>query len=425
VKVHIATFGCAANQSSSEIMAALVRGNGHRLVPEEDSEVIVCNTCTVKYTTEQKILHRIGQWGSEGRVVVVTGCMPQVQPEEILARNPDVHILGINSIAGLGQVLDRIAAGEKAIRLDSDTPKGFLNVPRERLHPSIHICQISQGCDNSCSYCIVTLARGPLISFSPDAIVEDIRQAIADGCREIWLTSQDSAQYGRDTGTDLPHLLRAILSLEGDFRVRVGMMNPASVYPLLDELIDGYSDPRIYKLLHLPIQSASDDVLHRMNRNHSIEQANHIIRRFREAFPRIMLFTDIIVGFPGESDADFALTGEWVEQFRPDKINISRYTPRPHTAARDFRNIDSRIVVERSGRLHRLCDAVKLATKEQMVGWKGEVFVSRKASVRGFMTRTDAYLPVVIPQDTGIAEGQRLTVEITEATPGYFIGRPL
>ncbi|MBP2030916.1 MiaB-like tRNA modifying enzyme [Methanohalophilus levihalophilus] len=425
MKVYLATFGCAANQSSSEIMASSILEKGYSLSNEADAEVVVCNTCTVKYTTEQKILHKIKQWGFEGKEVVVTGCMPEVQLEDILESNPDVHIMGINSIADVCSVLERIESGEKGLRVSTSAPEGFLNIPRKRFHSSIHICQISQGCDNSCSYCIVTLARGPLKSFEPEAIVEDIRQAIAEGCREIWLTSQDAAQYGNDIGTNIGDLLKQISAIEGDFRVRVGMMNPFSAYPILDEMIEGFSNPKIYKLLHLPIQSASDKVLQRMNRHHTIEEANVIIRRFRDAFPESTIFTDIIVGFPGEFDEDAALTEEWVKQIRPDKVNISRYTPRPHTKAWDFRNIDSRIVVERSGRLHELCDSIKLESKEKMVGWKGEVFVSKKAKVKGFMARTDAYLPVVIPQEEGVSEGQRIMVEITEATPGYFIGRPL
>ena len=423
MKVYLATFGCAANQSSSEIMASRIIEKGHSLIGEADAEVVVCNTCTVKYATEQKILYKIGQWGIEGKEVVVTGCMPQVQLEDILESNPDVHVMGINSIADVCQVLGRIEAGEKGVRISASSPDGFLNIPRKRFHSFIHICQISQGCDNSCAYCIVTLARGPLKSFEPEAIVEDIRQAIAEGCREIWLTSQDAAQYGNDIGTNIGSLLKKVSTIEGDFRVRVGMMNPFSVYPMLDELIEGFSDAKIYKLLHLPIQSASDKVLQRMNRHYTIEEANHVIKRFREAFPESTIFTDIIVGFPGESDEDAALTEEWVKQIRPDKVNISRYTPRPHTEAWDFRNIDSRIVVERSGRLHKLCDSIKLESKEKMVGWKGEVFVSKKAKIKGFMARTDAYLPVVIPQEEGVSEGQRIKIEIIEATPGYFIGR--
>ncbi|MDK2893141.1 tRNA (N(6)-L-threonylcarbamoyladenosine(37)-C(2))-methylthiotransferase [Methanohalophilus sp.] len=423
MKVYLATFGCAANQSSSEIMAARILEKGHSLTLEADAEVVVCNTCTVKYATEQKILHKIRQWGIEGKEVLVTGCMPQVQLEDILETNSDVHVLGINSIADVCMALERIESGDKRLRILTSVPEDFLNVPRKRFHSSIHICQISQGCDNSCSYCIVTLARGPLKSFEPNAIVEDIRQAITEGCREIWLTSQDAAQYGNDIGTNIGELLKRISALEGDFRIRVGMMNPSSVNPILEELIEAFSDPKIYKLLHLPIQSASNMILRKMNRRHTIEDANRIIRRFRETFPESTIFTDIIVGFPGESDKDAALTEEWVKQIRPDKVNISRYTPRPHTIAWNFRNIDSRIVVERSGRLHKLCDSIKLESKKKKVGWKGEVFVSKKAKVKGFMTRTDAYHPVVIPQEEGITEGQRLTIEITDVTPGYFIGR--
>ncbi|WP_332881994.1 tRNA (N(6)-L-threonylcarbamoyladenosine(37)-C(2))-methylthiotransferase, partial [Methanosarcina horonobensis] len=194
-------------------------------------------------------------------------------------------------------------------------PLGFLNVPRERSNPNIHICQISQGCNFACSYCIVKHARGKLRSFPPEEIVEDIRSAVADGCREIWLTSQDDSQYGMDTGVKLPELLHMISEISGDFKVRVGMMNPFSVLPILDDLVDAFDSDKIFKLLHLPIQSASHPVLKKMNRLHKMDDVDEIITKFRTRFEDLSLFTDIIVGFCDETDEDFEETVEWVKKY--------------------------------------------------------------------------------------------------------------
>lgn len=432
MKVHVATFGCSASQASAEIMRAAVRDKGHVLVPEQDADVLVINTCTVKYATEQKILHIIREAGDAGKEVIVTGCMPEVQLEDILQSNPQAHILGVNSVSRLGDMLDSLCSGEEAetgrrMQIFLERPEGFQSVPRIRYNPNIHICQLSQGCNYSCSYCIVSVARGRLRSFGPEEIIADISSAVSEGCREIWLTSQDNAQYGTDRPGNnvlLPELLHMICGIPGQFRVRVGMMNPFSVLPILYDLIDAFDNEKVYKLLHLPVQSASDSVLRRMNRQHSIEEANHVIRQFRERFADLTLFTDMIVGFPGETDEDFKKSVKWVAEFRPDKVNISRYTPRPRTKAWDFHNTDSRILVKRSNELHRVCRSTKFASKNSMIGWEGNVFLSREAKKQGIMARTDSYLPVVIPQ-CDLGPGSTRRVHIYDTTPGYFLGRLL
>ncbi len=430
MKVHVSTFGCSANQASAEVMMAAIRDQGHELVPEEHADVVVLNTCTVKYTTEQKILHKIRELGEKGIEVVVSGCMPEVQLEDIIRNNPDAHILGVNSISRIGEVLNSIASPDirsqitsrQALHVFSHEPEGFINVPRLRFNPNIHICQLSQGCNNTCSFCIVRSARGPLRSFHPDSIVKDIEQGINEGCREIWLTSQDNAQYGMDTGLRLPQLLERICAIPGDFKVRVGMMNPFSALPILEELLDAFENSKIYKLVHLPVQSASNDVLKKMNRFHSIEEANLVINSFRDRFDDLTLFTDIIVGFPGEKDVDFLKTIKWVRDYMPEKVNISRYTPRPHTKALEYRNIDSRIVAQRSNELHDVCEKVKVSVRNSMIGWQGRVFISKEAKLKGLMARTASYKPVVIPESSAVP-GSSCDVEIFDATPGYFLGR--
>ena len=432
MKVYLESFGCSASQASAEIMKASVERLGHKLLGPDaanQAEVYICNSCTVKYTTEQKILYKIRSMGEKNVEVIVSGCMPEIQLEDILHANPEAHILGVNAISRLGELLSSIEQRKKkglpgGARLEFRTsePLGFLNVPRERSNPNIHICQISQGCNFACSYCIVKHARGKLRSFPPDEIVEDIRAAVADGCREIWLTSQDDSQYGMDTGVKLPELLRMISEIPGDFKVRVGMMNPFSVLPVLDDLIDAFDSDKIFKLLHLPIQSASHSVLKRMNRVHKMDAVDTIIKKFRARFEDLSLFTDIIVGFCDETDADFKETVEWVQKYRPEKVNISRYSPRPHTKAFSFRNLDSRISVQRSHNLHKVCEQIKIESKQAMIGWKGRAFVSKYTEIGDVLTRTDAYRPVVI-SGSNLKPGQYVDVEIVAAKPGYFFGK--
>jgi len=432
MKVYLESFGCSASLASAEIMKASVERLGHELLSPAaagDAEVYICNSCTVKYTTEQKILYKIRSMGEKGVQVIVSGCMPEVQLEDVLHANPEAHILGVNAVSRLGELLSSIeqrkteglpAGGHLEMR--TSEPLGFLNVPRERSNPNIHICQISQGCNFACSYCIVKHARGKLRSFPPEEIVKDIRSAVADGCREIWLTSQDDSQYGMDTGVKLPELLRMISEIPGDFKVRVGMMNPFSVFPILDELVDAFDSDKVFKLLHLPIQSASHSVLKKMNRLHKMDVVDEIITKFRARFEDLSLFTDIIVGFCDETDEDFEETVEWVKKYRPEKINISRYSPRPHTRAFSFRNLDSRISVKRSHELHKVCEQIKLKSKNEMIGWKGRAFVSKYTEMGDVLTRTDSYRPVVI-SGSDLKPGEYANVEIMGAKPGYFLGK--
>lgn len=432
MKVYLESFGCSASQASAEVMKASVKKLGHELLDPDtadQAEVYICNSCTVKYTTEQKILYKIRSMGEKNIGVIVSGCMPEVQLEDILHVNPEAHILGVNAVSRLSELLSSIEqrktqglpGGERLEILTSESP-GVLNVPRERSNPNIHICQISQGCNFACSYCIVKHARGKLRSFPPDEIVEDIRTAVAEGCREIWLTSQDDSQYGMDTGFKLPELLCLISEIPGDFKVRVGMMNPFSVLPILDDLVEAFDSDKIFKLLHLPIQSASYSVLKKMNRLHKMDSLDTIITKFRSRFEDISLFTDIIVGFCDETEDDFRETVEWVEKYRPEKVNISRYSPRPHTKAFSFRNLDSRISVQRSHELHKVCEQIKLESKQEMIGWKGRAFVSKYTEMGDVLTRTDSYRPVVI-SGSNLKPGQYANVEIVIAKPGYFLGK--
>ena len=433
MKVYLESFGCSASQASAEIMKASVERLGHELVglnTVDQADVYICNSCTVKYTTEQKILYKIRRMGERGVQVIVSGCMPEVQLEDILHANPEAHILGVNAVSRLGDVLSSIEQrkkegrlqGEERLEFRTSEPLGFLNVPRERSNPNIHICQISQGCNFACSYCIVKHARGKLRSFPSDEIVEDIRTAVADGCREIWLTSQDDSQYGMDTEFKLPALLRMISEIPGDFKVRVGMMNPFSVLPILDDLVEAFDSDKVFKLLHLPIQSASHSVLKKMNRLHKMDAVDAIITKFRARFEDLSLFTDIIVGFCDETDDDFKETVEWVQKYRPEKVNISRYSPRPHTKAFSFRNLDSRISVQRSHELHKVCEQIKIKSKQAMIGWKGRAFVSKYTEMGDVLTRTDSYRPVVI-SGSNLKPGQYADVEIIGAKPGYFLGK--
>ncbi len=432
MRIYLESFGCSASQASAEVMRAIVKKLGHELLgldTADQAEVYICNSCTVKYTTEQKILHKIRSLGEKNVEVIVSGCMPEVQLEDVLHANPEAHILGVNAVSSLEDLLFSIERRQKQgifrkehLEIYAFEPLGFLNVPHERFNPNIHICQISQGCNFTCSYCVVKYARGKLHSFPPNEIVQDIQTAVEDGCKEIWLTSQDDSQYGMDTGFKLPELLRMISEISGDFRIRVGMMNPLSVQPILDDIVEAFDSEKIFKFLHLPIQSASYSVLKKMNRMHQMDTVEMIIEKFRSRFRDLSLFTDVIVGFCNETDEDFEETVKWVKKYRPEKVNISRYSPRKHTKAFSFRNLDSRISIQRSHYLHKVCEQIKFESKQEIIGWKGKAFASKYTEMGDILARTDSYRPVII-SGSDLRPGQCANVEIVASKPGYFLGK--
>ena len=348
MKVHIITYGCAANRAESEIMAGLLQEAGHNLVSENEAETIILNTCAVKQVTEQKILDKIA---TIKKPLIVAGCLPEVYGKKIRERNPNAALLGTHHLAEIAEVVAELSRGNSQIRTGI-LKKEKLGFPRVRSRKETAIIEIADGCLGNCSYCATKLAKGPLFSYRPSSIVKEVSCAVAQGCKRVWLTAQDTAAYGKDIGTGLPLLLGLLPA--GNYQVRVGMMNPNTVLPILKELIAAYKDPRVWKFLHLPLQSGSDEILKAMNRPYTVQQFEHIIGEFRKAFPSIVLWTDIIVGYPGETDAQFKETLDFVKKMKFDKINISRFAKRDKTEAAELKQLPTEILKKRTEALASL-----------------------------------------------------------------------
>ena len=419
MNIFIETYGCSANQSNSEIMGGLLSESGHTLTSEENADMIIINTCTVKIQTERKIIRRLEKLRYSEKKILVTGCMSEVQKDRIEEIHPEASIIGLNEIGRIKNIVRRIEADERVVILESD-PTDMVCLPKTRINPMINITQIATGCLGDCAYCIVRSAKGALRSFPVNSIVDDVRQAVKDGCKEIWLTAQDTGCYGFDTGVKLPALLRKVTAIDDDFRIRIGMMNPDHVRSIAGDLIVAFSSDKMYKFLHMPVQSGSDEVLKNMNRRYTIEEAGEIIDRFKKAIPDITLSTDIIVGFPGETEEQFEKSLDFVNTYKPDIVNISRYGIRPLTRAAKMDQVDGNDVKRRSKLLTDAVDAACIERNEKWVGWKGPVLLSEKGEKGGILGRNFAYKQVVV--DDGQL-GKFVDVEIIEARKGYLIGR--
>lgn len=420
VRVHIENYGCNRNKADGEIMEALLLIAGYELVESpEKADYVVVNTCAVKDPTELKMAKRIRELLDSVKKVIVTGCLVHVNPEVI---DPRVSgILGVKSIDRIAEAISVAERGEKLVSVEGWRERSIdkLELPRLWKLGVSFVVPISEGCLNACTYCATRFARGVLKSYKPELVVKWVKEALYRGYREIILSSEDTGCYGFDIGTNLAQLLDEITAIEGDFRVRVGMMNPNHILKFLDELIEAYEDEKVYRFLHLPVQSGDNEVLRKMGRNYTVEDFEEIVRSFRRRISGLNLNTDIIVGFPGETDEAFRNTVELVERVKPDKINVSRYSPRPGTIAARWKQLPGWLVKERSRKLHRLRLAIAYEINKAYVGTAVEVLVHGPAKKGGIEGRTFNYKEIIL--DSGNS-GELVRVRVEGVTATYLLG---
>jgi MiaB-like tRNA modifying enzyme len=350
--------------------------------------------------------------------LVVTGCLPLINFERLKC---EVEFDGVTGPAPgdrIVEVLRRVDAGEKVVFLGGFS-KPSLFLPRIPVNPAVSIVPINYGCLGNCSYCCVHFARGRLRSYSVDEIVERVRQDLVSGAKEVWLTSQDTACYGKDIGVSLADLLRRVCEVEGEFFVRVGMMNPDHAMEMLDELVEAYRDEKVFKFLHLPIQSGDDEVLELMNRRYSVEDFRAVVQAFRKKIPRLTLSTDVICGFPGESREAFGRTKKLLAEVQPDIVNVSKFFSRPRTQAEKMVALPPEEVKRRSGELAELSRRISFGKNRAWIGWEGTVLFDESGKGESWMGRNFAYKPVVVKGGESLV-GRFVQVRVVNALSSYL-----
>lgn len=420
-KVYVEVFGCSANVADAEIASGLLRDAGHTpAATPEEADALVVLTCIVKTPTERKVAKRLRKLTAMGRPLIVAGCMPKAErwlAEEVA---PRASLMGPDDILRVVEVVEAALEGRRVEAVGGDQPDKTC-LPRLRRNPVVHIAPIASGCLGDCSYCIVKHARGRLHSFPADEIVEDARRAMEEGCREIWVTTEDTAAY-RWHGVRLPGLLEELSGLDGRFYIRVGMMTVNQAMPILNELVEAYRSERVFKFLHVPVQSGDNDVLRRMRRRYTVDDFRGLVAQFREAFPGLSLSTDIICGFPDETEEQFLESMRLVEEVQPDVLNISRFWPRPGTEAAGMEGqLHGRETKRRSRMLTRLWRQLSLERSIRWVGWRGEVLIDEHGRDGSLVGRNYAYKPIVVSVAAGL--GDFVGVRITEARVGYLLAQ--
>lgn len=429
--VYIQTYGCAFNASDGEVMAGVLAQAGYRVVSApEQADVIILNSCTVKDRTYWEFEKRFtvlkdAAARGEGPRLIVAGCIPKAYQRTGLFR--DVSVLGPDTLDQVGEVVRGTLAGLVMHHLTptQDELAGGCRslLPFRRQHPSVEILPIASGCLSACTFCQTRLARGRLHSFRPDDILQRARQALAEGVRELWITAQDTGAYGKDCDYPLPRLLGQLCELEGDFRIRLGMSSPIWIWRDLAAYLDVFDHPRMFRFLHAPVQSGSDRILGEMRRENTAQQFIEICEAFSRRFPEGALMTDIIVGYPTETEEDFAATLALIERVGPAATNRSKFSPRPGTAAARLTPLPQKIVTDRSLRSGEVVRRVASSYHERWVGRQDRVLIHQARDKGVLIAHNSAYRPVILHGSS--RPGEWIDVEYVDFADFHLKARSL
>ncbi|MDD4409805.1 MAG: tRNA (N(6)-L-threonylcarbamoyladenosine(37)-C(2))-methylthiotransferase [Candidatus Pacebacteria bacterium] len=413
----IKTFGCKLNHSDSILIEKILDDNGYDK-PEDiaSADFIIFNTCAVVDNTAEKITKEAKRLKEEGKKIIFGGCLPGV----IADRCKDVAdgVFSPTNIDDIIHIITRInEGGNEYIVRNNNLDKAAL------LHDShSNIVSISEGCLGACTYCATRLARKQLISFKAEDILSRITNIASSGGFEIHLTSQDLAVYGLDRGEqELPLLLSQIGALKGDFKVKLGMMNPGWTIKIIDNILDGLENDHYYKFLHVPLQSGDDDLLRMMNRGYGVSEFLGIANKLRNSFKNSILATDIIVGHPLETDEMFENTIKVIKEVEPDIIHIFKFSRRPNTPDDKLKDLPDRIKKDRSRALTRLFHQINEERNKGFIGSKEKVLVVDK--------RNDTYLcrnnsgRAIVLKDGEYGLGQSFEVKIVGSKWNYLEGK--
>lgn len=379
-------------------------------------DAIYLNVCTVKGNAGALKLLRAASESFPDVPLFITGCAPKDFREEASRFTNKVVFTDLKEISATSGISNLVA--ESKIPMQG-------RILRES--PFTGIVNIEEGCLDACAFCSTHLVKGRLKSYAPEGIVEQVKQLVADGCSEIQLTGQDCACYGFDIGTNLAKLTQDILAhVPGDYRIRLGMGNPRHMQQYADSLWECFQDDRLYKFIHIPVQSGSDSILKAMNRRHSASDFFRLADEFNTRFPLATLSTDLIVGFPGETDSDFEATLQLLRDTRPTVCNITRFVARPGTAAARMEadtalRVPDRVKHERSAILAEAFQKIAQQNNSRWMGRECRVTAEKAGHRSGTsIARNEAYRPVALVGD--IPAGKSLKVRITGAEPFALIG---
>ena len=420
MKVYIETYGCWLNKADTEVIKTILSKLGAIFVDDwRKADVIIVNTCAVREDTERKILKRLKELSERApkAKIIIAGCLAKARPATISEICPSASLVEPNAVEKIDEVIESTSR-ELLLR---GFIRDFSVLPEPR--GITYFIPIEVGCVGSCAYCIMPYTRGKVTSCPPERVVEAIKKAVKKGCKDIHLTAQDAAAYGLDIGHSLPKLIKNILNnVKGDYWLKISMMEPSTTMKIINELIDVMKDNRVYKYIHIPVQSGDDNVLKLMRRKYTVKQYCSLISRFLNSFEKITFATDIIVGFPGEDEKAFENTCCLLNKLKPDKVHVARYTIRPFTLAQAMKQVHEPIKKARSRKLVRLVNRITLERNLSYLGEEVHVLVTKALKKGYFSGRTITFKPVVFKGDQRVKIGDKVLVKVKYVNPFYLVG---
>jgi len=436
--VYLKTWGCTHNSSDSEYMAGQLAQQGYRISDtREEADVWILNSCTVKSPAEDHFRNEVNRGLDGGKKVVVAGCVPQGKPDAEYIRG--LSVVGVQQIDRVVEVVEETLKGnqvrlfgqKKVQRKDEDESGGkvsrkgggaSLALPKVRRNPLVEIIAINTGCLNQCTYCKTKHARGELGSYSIQEIVDRAVESFREGVVEIWLTSEDTGAYGRDIGVTLPDLLWRLVEVIPDgCRLRIGMTNPPYILDHLDEIGKVLNHPNVYKFMHIPVQSGSDAVLRDMKREYNRNDFCRVVDSLRRDVPGVSVATDVICGFPTETEEDFEDTLSLCKTYQFPSLFINQFYPRPGTPAATMKRVTStKNVKKRTKAVTNVFQSYAPYT-----GREGSVYRALVTDVshdgRYFVGHNDCYEQVLVPKDDELM-GKLVTVRVVETSKFSMVG---
>ncbi|EMD45533.1 RNA modification enzymes MiaBfamily protein [Entamoeba histolytica KU27] len=422
--IKFLTYGCSHNVSDSEVMQKDLINAGYKIDSSSTPisskyKAVVINSCTVKNPSQQAI-DVVQKKCEEANVpLVIAGCVPQADPKAC-------HCSKKCSIVGVDQLHKITEAVEKATHNEGQSylERGALVDIDDhvRSNPLIDIIVTCTGCENACSYCKTKHARGGLRSYPIEELVKRVQQSVDEGVKEIRLTGEDIGAYGLDINDTFPHMLERICEVvDGKAMLRIGMVNPPYIIKYFNEIVNILLRPCCFKFLHIPIQSGSTSILDAMKRKYTREEFDDVCNRLRIAVPGISIATDIICGFPTETDEDHKKTLECIEKHKFPVVNISQMYIRPGTPAAKMKQINSKIVKQRSREVTELFDSYLPYTN--LVGKECVVWINEMAHDGiNYAGHDISFVQVIVPHcENENLLGKSVRVKIIEA--GKFFVR--
>ncbi|MGD0403376.1 MAG: tRNA (N6-isopentenyl adenosine(37)-C2)-methylthiotransferase MiaB [Candidatus Acidiferrales bacterium] len=426
---YIETFGCQMNDHDSEKVSGVLLGRGYHAVENPmQADLVLYNTCSIRERAAQKVFARLGDWKTvaNGKIIGVLGCLAQQEGEEIFERAPWVSLVcGSASYRKLPELLAQLELGGRRVTgLDLDTDETFETEITRRDNPIRAYITIIEGCDYSCSYCVVPHTRGPERSRSSEAVIAEAVRLADAGYTEIQLLGQTVNSY-RDPsarGWSFVDLLRGVAAVQGIRRVRFTTSHPNDFHREIVEAID--ATPELCDHVHLPVQSGSDRILREMRRTYTREEYLGKIEWIRGARRPISITSDIIVGFPGETEADFEESLTLLDAAQYDAIFSFTYSPRPNTSAKDMP--DAIPEAEKSRRLSVLNERqrqIQIARNEKLIGETFEVLVDARHAARGqWGGRSSCNRLINFTTTRENLLGEYVAVRVTRGGPNSLVG---